>query len=62
MDHDYHYVPWEVCLFKEDAGAGMWVVEYLGNGTYFETFEEALAYIRSRHEEDPAFATPSDRD
>lgn len=49
----YAYSPNEVTLFCEQKDGLVWVVEYHGGGHYFDTFEEAIAYIRQRHDSDP---------
>ena len=55
---DYAYEPYEVTIFRESKNKRMWVVEYMGNGHYFETFEEAMGYVAKRHYFDERFATP----
>lgn len=51
MPEAYYYG--EVTLFKEPKNKRMWVVEYKGNGHYFETFAAAIGYILERHDEAP---------
>lgn len=47
------YYHGEVTLFKEPKNKRMWVVEYEGNGHYFNSFEAAIGYILQRHDSDP---------
>lgn len=49
------YAAQEVTLFKDNHGC--WVVEYLGSGCYFDSFQGAVDYIRKRHEKDAMFGT-----
>lgn len=35
-------------LYREDINAHMWCVQYGGGGKYFDTIDEALAYMRGR--------------
>lgn len=49
----YAYYKGEVTLFKEPKNRRMWVVEYMGNGHYFDTFEATIGYIIHRHDIDP---------